>query len=49
MASQRAGIDPKRAFPFVLGTEGMRQGTKSLRSSPLRGGVSREAGSKPIG
>ena len=31
------------------GTEGMRQGTKSLRSSPLRGGVSREAGSKPIG
>ena len=25
------------------------QGTKSLRSSPLRGGGSREAGSKPIG
>ena len=25
------------------------QSTKSLRSSPLRGGVSRQAGSKPIG
>ena len=30
-------------------TTAVRQGTKSLRSSPLRGGGSREAGSKPIG
>ena len=36
-------------FPADPGSEAMRQRTKSLRSSPLRGGGSREAGSKPIG
>jgi hypothetical protein len=29
-------------------TSGWGQGTKSLRSSPLRGGVSRRASNKPI-
>jgi hypothetical protein len=36
----------------VLGlsvTEALCQSTKSLRSSPLRGGVSRDAGDKPRG
>jgi len=57
---QTAGIDPLLSFPVSPGTGGerqkagvgatgrMRQSTKSLRSSPLRGGGSREAGSKPI-
>jgi hypothetical protein len=35
-------------FPIDQRTAQLRQCTKSLRSSPLRGGVSREAGSKPI-
>ena len=30
-------------------TERVGQSTKSLRSSPLRGSVSREGGNKPIG
>src|SRR5271166_2258379 len=32
-----AGIDPKRAFPVGPRTDAKRQGTKSLRSGPLRG------------
>ena len=54
-------VDPLLSFPISPGTGDehhkagvgptgrMRQSTKSLRSSPLRGGGSRQAGSKPIG
>src|SRR5208282_1884703 len=43
---RRAGA--MRQIAVDGGTRRTRQGTKSLRSSPLRGGGSREAGSKPI-
>ena len=44
--ASRDGILPLRKCALPAPSS---QGTKSLRSGPLRGGVSREAGSKPIG
>ena len=44
--TQTVGVSQKAVESATLK---LRQGTKSLRSSPLRGGGSREAGSKPIG
>ena len=45
----RQGRPGDRREAAISGTEELRQGTKSLRSGPLRGGVSRELGSEPIG
>jgi hypothetical protein len=47
---ERATVGAAR-IEIVLSESVVAEGhsTKSLRSSPLRGGVSREAGSKPIG